>query len=94
LFINPNLSYTFAQDENYTVGADIKEQTIGLLPPIMGVKIASPAVSEQVSIGQSNNLKVIGTSTDSINTDCQVSVILNDIKSYQNVIPTGSNGDT
>ncbi|CAN5421382.1 hypothetical protein BH18THE2_BH18THE2_06590 [soil metagenome] len=93
LFLNSGLSYTFAQNENNTGRADTSSNTIGLLPPIMGVKIASPAANEQVSIGQNNDMKVIGTSTDSINTDCQVSVILNDVKPYQNVIPTGPNGE-
>jgi hypothetical protein len=57
----------------------------------LGVKVASPINDEQVSV-RNNNLKFIGTSTDSINSDCRVSVILNDIKPYQNVLPTGPGG--
>ena len=39
-----------------------------------------------------NNLAVSGTSTDSNNTDCQVSVIVNGIKPYQAATATGSDG--
>lgn len=61
----------------------------------IGVKIISPAKGQQVPIGI---LKVEGTSTagqdldKEQHTDCQVSVILNDIKPYQPVTPTGSGG--
>ena len=34
----------------------------------------------------------MGTSTDSINSNCRVSVILNNVKPYQNVLPTGPGG--
>jgi hypothetical protein len=59
----------------------------------IGVKITSPTKGQQVPIGI---LKVEGTSTagqdldEELHTDCKVSVILNDIKPYQPVIPTGS----
>jgi hypothetical protein len=75
---------SFAQTDNTT-------RPVQILPLSLGVKIASPINDEQVSVGN-NNLKFIGTSTDSINSDCQVSVILNDIKPYQNVLPTGPGG--
>jgi hypothetical protein len=61
----------------------------------IGVKITSPTKGQQVPIGI---LKVEGTSTagqnldKELHTDCKVSVILNDIKPYQPVIPTGSGG--
>jgi hypothetical protein len=79
-------SNTYAQNENYTASSPVQ-----LLPPSLGVKVASPISDEQVSL-ENSNLRVIGTSTDNINTDCQVSIILNDIKPYQNVLPTGPGG--
>jgi hypothetical protein len=85
LLIN-HTPYSFAQTNSTTLTRP--EQS---LPLSLGVKVASPINEEQVSVGN-NNLKFIGTSTDSINSDCQVSVILNDIKPYQNVLPTGPGG--
>lgn len=61
------------------------------LPPSLGVKVASPVNDEHVYLGK-NNLKIIGTSTDSINSNCRVSVMLNNVKPYQNVLPTGPGG--
>lgn len=80
------INHTFAQINN--TNTTLTEQ---FQPLSLGVKVASPINDEQVSVGN-NNLKFIGTSTDSINSDCQVSVILNDIKPYQNVLPTGPGG--
>ncbi len=85
LLINYTL-YSFAQTDNTALTRPVQ-----FLPSSLGVNVASPINNEQVSLGN-NNLKVIGTSTDSINSDCQVSVILNDIKPYQNVLPTGPGG--
>ena len=65
---------------------------VEVLPSALGVKIASPTNNEQVYLGN-NNLKIIGTSTDSINSNCDVSVILNDVKPYQHVQPTGPGGN-
>jgi hypothetical protein len=52
------------------------------------------AFYQQASFQNSNNrsLQLAGTSTDTINTDCQVSVIDNNIKPYQNTKATGSGG--
>jgi hypothetical protein len=65
---------------------------VEVLPSALGVKIASPTNNEQVYLGN-NNLKIIGTSTDSINSNCDVSVTLNDVKPYQHVLPTGPGGN-
>jgi hypothetical protein len=74
-----------------------QQQLIGntTAPNNIGVKITSPTKGQQVPIGI---LKVEGTSTagqdldKELHTDCKVSLILNDIKPYQPVIPTGSGG--
>ena len=85
LLTNHNL-ISYAQINNSTTSSPAV-----VLPPSLGVKVASPINDEHVYLGK-NNLKIIGTSTDSINSNCRVSVILNNVKPYQNVQPTGSGG--
>jgi hypothetical protein len=60
--------------------------------PTMGVKITSPSNDEKVAIGGNTNFKVTGSSTDNANVDCKVSVILNNVKPYQEAEPTGPGG--
>jgi hypothetical protein len=60
--------------------------------PTMGVKITSPSNDEKVAIGGNTNFKVTGSSTDTVNVDCKVSVILNNVKPYQEAGPTGPGG--
>jgi hypothetical protein len=60
--------------------------------PTMGVKITSPSNDEKVAIGGNTNFKVTGSSTDTANVDCKVSVILNNVKPYQEARPTGPGG--
>jgi hypothetical protein len=65
-------------------------------PITLGVKITTPASDQQISFQNKNNsnrsLQLTGTSTDTIDTDCQVSVIANDIRPYQNTTTTGPGG--
>jgi hypothetical protein len=61
--------------------------------PPMGVKITSPSRDDNITIGNNNNFEISGTSTDNTNTDCKVSVILNNVKPYQDAIPAGPGGD-
>lgn len=56
---------------------------------LMHVKITSPTKGQKTSI---DNLKVVGTSSDNTTSDCQVSVILNNIKPYQKAKGTGLGG--
>ena len=56
---------------------------------VMHVKITSPTKSQKISV---DNLKVVGTSSDNATSDCQVSVILNNIKPYQKAKGTGPGG--
>ena len=55
----------------------------------IGVKINSPSSGQQVPID--SGLKVRGTSTDTSSTNCQASVIVNNIKPYRPAKPTGIN---
>jgi PKD domain len=77
-------------------------------PPAIGVKITSPVKGQEVltkttttTLGSTsvtsnntnnNNLIVSGTSTDDVNTDCQVSVIVNNVKPYQPAVANGTGG--
>jgi hypothetical protein len=72
---------------NHPVSAQIAS-TLSPSSPV-GVKITSPVHGQQVHID--NALKVSGTSTDTPSTNCQASVIVNNIKPYQPVTPAGIN---
>ena len=54
-----------------------------------GVRITSPVKGQQVPVGI---LTVTGTSKDNATTDCQVFVIVNGIRPYQNASATGPGG--
>ena len=72
---------------NYPVSAQIASPLSPSSP--VGVKITSPVPGQQVNIDSS--LKIRGTSTDTPSTNCQASVIVNNIKPYQPVTPAGIN---
>ena len=55
-----------------------------------GVKIIYPAQGQRVS--NDKNLTITGMSTDNSHTNCQVSIIVNNVRPYQHVIATGHNG--
>lgn len=55
-----------------------------------GVRITSPVKGQQVPVGI---FTVTGTSKDNATTDCQVFVIVNGIKPYQNASATGPGGN-
>lgn len=68
-------------------------------PVYYSIKITSPAQGQSFLVNSQNSLPVLGTSTlpsalTNINTqsDCFVSVIINDIGPYQKAIPTGPKG--
>jgi hypothetical protein len=65
-----------------------------LPPQEIGVKITSPSDGSSVPIGQKQGpqLEVSGTSIDNSITDCQVSIIVNNVKPYQQVRANGSGG--
>ena len=56
------------------------------------IKITSPTKGQQIQVG--SNLTIAGTSIDNGTTspDCKVSVIVNGIWPYQQVVPTGHGG--
>jgi hypothetical protein len=54
------------------------------------IKITSPTRGQQVPIGK--DLTVSGTSIDNATSNCQVSIIVNNVKPYQNATGAGSGG--
>jgi len=56
----------------------------------MGVKITSPIKDQRIPVG---TLTISGTSTHNTTSNCQVSVIVNNVKPYQNATATGSGGN-
>lgn len=61
-------------------------------PAAPTVKITSPNDGDKVSL--SGNLTITGTSSDNNSTNCQVAVIVNDVKPYQASIPKGPKGSS
>ncbi|WP_458743065.1 hypothetical protein [Candidatus Nitrosocosmicus sp. T] len=57
-----------------------------------GVKIMSPDKGDLVPLNSNQSLVIHGISKDNATSDCDVSVIINNIKPYQNVQPTGAQG--
>jgi hypothetical protein len=73
------------------------QEEILVSPQSIGVKITSPATGQEVSVinnnsSNNNNLTISGTSTDDALTDCQVSVIVNNVKPYQPTVANSSGG--
>src|SRR5918995_7294792 len=70
-----------------------QEKTV-VSPQSIGVKITSPATGQEVPVinnsSNNNNLPISGTSTDDALTDCQVSVIVNNVKPYQPIVANSS----
>ena len=77
-----------------TVNHLYAQQTVSSLPSLtdIGVKITSPTTGQSVSIGDEQQLQITGSSTDDSVTNCQVSVIANNVKPYQPVLANGSGG--
>src|SRR5690349_5016803 len=57
-----------------------------------GVKINSPDKGDLVPLNSNQSLVINGVSKDNATSDCDVTIILNNIKPYQNVQPTGLQG--
>ncbi len=60
---------------------------------IGGIKIISPEKGSSVPIDLNSPFIIKGISKDTASTDCQVSVIVNNVKPYQNAQPMNKNGN-
>jgi hypothetical protein len=67
-----------------------QEQPLQQSSASLGVKILSPSRGESVPIGK--ELTIVGQSTDNSVSECDVSVIVNSIRPYQQTNPTGRSG--
>ena len=85
---------------NSVIAAPIKELVAATLDPHpnlptskiplshgMALKIVSPVKGQHIPTG--TNLTVTGTSSDNSSTNCQISLLLNDLRPYQKTTPTG-----
>jgi hypothetical protein len=83
--------------DNIASFSEEQQQSSQMLKPSLGVKITSPTAGQNVPIG-AGELKISGTSTINNNNpsssigNCYVSVIVNNIKPYQNATAAGPNG--
>lgn len=58
--------------------------------PTETIKIVNPIMTQNVSAGQ--ELKISGTSSDTTEKNCSVSVIVNNLRPYQTAVANGSGG--
>ena len=58
-----------------------------------GIKINSPDKGDLVPINSNKSLVIYGVSKDNAALDCDVTIIVNNVKPYQNVQPTGIQGN-
>ena len=77
-----SLIYVLQYNVNYILTVHANQT-----PQLPGVKITSQMQNQQIPTGM---LSIMGVSTDNSTTDCEVYIILNEIKPYQRVNPTGN----
>ena len=78
---------------NYSADITIFAQFQNGSLPLPGVNITSPHRGQQIPVNI-NDLTIYGKSTDKpSNDDCQVSVIVNDVKPYQPATANGTTGE-
>ncbi|MDQ2684853.1 MAG: hypothetical protein M3Y25_03290, partial [Thermoproteota archaeon] len=58
-----------------------------------GIKIVSPDKGDLIPLNSNKSLVVSGVSKDNAASDCDVTIIVNNVKPYQNVQPTGIQGN-
>jgi hypothetical protein len=75
----------YAQNKTAAVNA-----TSSSSQPMPKIKITSPTRGQQVPVGK--DLTISGISRDNATSNCQISVIVNNVKPYQNATATGTGG--
>jgi hypothetical protein len=81
IFIVSAYQTSFSQNSSNLLPSTIPTETI---------KIVNPTTTQNVSAGQ--GLQISGTSSDSPEKNCSVSVIVNNLRPYQEAIAKGSDG--
>ncbi len=92
------LLFSLTSSVNNNFNALAQNSTVSNLPPnttstISGVKIISPEKGSTVPINLNSPFIVKGISKDTSTTNCQVLVIVNNVKPYQNAQPMNKNGN-
>ena len=97
--INYNANIQVLAQQNITAGTTntsvpLASDTVSNITKLTGgVKIISPDKGDLVPLNSNNSLVIQGVSKDNATSDCDVSIIINNVKPYQNVKPTGIQGD-
>ena len=85
---------TSANTTNTNASVPITSSTASNITKLTGgVKIISPDKGDLVPLNSNNSLLIKGVSKDNATSDCDVSIIVNNVKPYQSVKPTGSQGE-
>jgi hypothetical protein len=79
----------FAQNTTTTAGNGTTTATSSQ-QHVSKIKITSPTRGQQVPVGK--DLTISGTSMDNATSNCQVAVIVNNVKPYQNATAAGTGG--
>ena len=80
----------YAQNRTAATNVTTSSQKSPSSQRISKVKITSPTRGQQIPAGK--DLTIYGTSTDNATSNCQVSVIVNNVKPYQNTTAAGTGG--
>jgi hypothetical protein len=75
---------------NQMIFSQSSEELPSSLIPEETIKIVNPITTQNVSIG--GELIISGLSSDNTLKDCSVSVIVNDVRPYQNAVASGTGG--
>ena len=79
-----------AYAQNRTAAVNATSSSSSSQQHVPKIKITSPTRGQQVPAGK--DLTVSGTSIDNATSNCQISVIVNNVKPYQNATATGTGG--
>jgi len=89
-----NNSETAAASSTATAAADATVTSPSSTTKLEGgIKIISPDKGDLIPLNSNKSLVVSGVSKDNAASDCDVTIIVNNVKPYQNVQPTGIQGN-
>jgi len=75
---------------NHMINGQSTEELLSPSIPKETIKIINPITTQNVSAGQ--ELSISGLSSDNSLKNCSVSLIVNDVKPYQNAVASGTGG--
>ncbi|WP_148687823.1 hypothetical protein [Candidatus Nitrosocosmicus hydrocola] len=88
-----NNSETAVSSPSTLTTADTASPSTNITKLTGGVKINSPDKGDLVPLNSNKSLVINGVSKDNASSDCDVTIIVNNVKPYQNVQPTGIQGN-